>query len=239
MRKAGGAIGLLDQEDSLGLFYNGMLGPDGLVRRRLSAKAHAGPVNGLNWTDDGNYLMSAGHDRRIRVWDAATGANTLASFGPSLKNSQLTSVNMFASLVGLTHASRELLFWPNETEILVLGLHDGHIVTRLRGTGPTTAGIRSASGAERTVRNRITSIAWRGAGGGGQSSGVAMGGSNMGGALYSAHLDGQIRVWAPQLDGSDEEDEHETDVEAREKAKKRKALDDVYLSLMGKKLTFT
>lgn len=195
VRKAGGAIGLLDQQDSLGLFYNGMLGPDGVARNRLSAKAQAGPVNSLTWTDNGNYLILAAHDRRIRVWDAATGANTLASFGPSLKNNQLNSVTMFSSPAGQTHASRELLFWPNETEMLVLGLHDGRIVTRLRGTGSTTAGIRSASGAERRVRNRIPSTAWRGAGGGGESSGVAMGGSNMGGAIYSAHLDGQIRVW--------------------------------------------
>ena len=155
VRKAGGAVGLLDQEDSLGLFYNGMLGSDGVVRKRLSTRAHAGPVNGLAWTDDGNYLISAAHDRRIRIWDAATGANTLASFGPSLKNGQLTSVTMFSSPAGLTHATRELLFWPNETEILALGLHDGRIVTRLRSTDPTMAGVRSASGAERTARTRM------------------------------------------------------------------------------------
>ncbi|KAJ3573925.1 hypothetical protein NPX13_g4529 [Xylaria arbuscula] len=72
IRRAGALIGMLDQEDSLGLYYNGLLQSDGKVRMRASAKAHAAPVNGLTWTDDGGYIISAGHDSRIRVWDAAT-----------------------------------------------------------------------------------------------------------------------------------------------------------------------
>jgi DNA excision repair protein ERCC-8 len=123
----------------------------------LSAKAHAGPVNGLAWTDDGDYIISAGHDRQIRVWDAATGANTLANFGPSIRNSQLGRVTMFVSPTGLTPPGRELLFYPNETEILVMELHEGTIVTRLRGTGPTVASVRAERGGERTVKNRLTS----------------------------------------------------------------------------------
>ena len=81
IRRAGGAIGMLDHEDSLGLYHNGLLGADGNVRIRASAKAHAGPVNSLAWTDDGSFIISAGHDRRIRVWDTATGRNTLV-LGP-------------------------------------------------------------------------------------------------------------------------------------------------------------
>ncbi|KAI1140243.1 WD40 repeat-like protein [Hypoxylon sp. FL0543] len=240
IRRAGGVIGMLDQEDSLGLYHNGLLDPSGKVRIRASAKAHSAPVNSLTWTDDGAYIVSAGHDRRIRVWDAATGRNTLASFGPSIKNSQLASVTMFTTPVGLIHPGKELLFWPNETEILVLDLHDGNVVTKLRGTGPSVAGVQSAKGAQRTVRNRITSIVWRGSGGGGSSSGVVMGGSNMAGAIFSAHLDGQIRAWIPRLEGDDEEDEDESlDAASEDKAKKRKALDDIFKGLVGKKITFT
>lgn len=240
IRRAGGVIGMLDQEDSLGLYHNGLLDPTGKVRVRASAKAHSAPVNGLTWTDDGAYIVSAGHDRRIRVWDAATGRNTLASFGPSIKNSQLASVTMFTTPVGLTHPGKELLFWPNETEILILDLHDGHVVSKLRGTGPAVAGVQSTRGAQRTVRNRITSIVWRGSGGGGSSSGVAMGGTNMAGAIYSAHLDGQIRAWVPRLEGDDEEDEDDSlDAVSEDKAKKRKALDDIFKGLVGKKITFT
>ncbi|KAI1284143.1 WD40-repeat-containing domain protein [Xylaria sp. FL0933] len=240
IRRASALIGMLDQEDSLGLYYNGLLGKDGKVRMRASAKAHPAPVNGLTWTDDGGYIISAGHDNRIRVWDAATGRNTLASFGPSVRNTQLASVTMFTSPVGLTHPGRELLFWPNETEILVCDLHNGHIVTRLRGTGAAVAGVRSSKKAERSVKNRISSIVWRGAGGSGGSSGVVMGGTNMPGAVFSAHLDGQIRAWSPQLEATDEDVDEDLNSEVGEaKAMKRKALEDVYKSLMGQKITFT
>jgi WD40 repeat protein len=151
VRKANGLVALLDQEDTVGIV-------DAETPRapRLSAKAHAGPVNGLTWTDDGAYLVSAGHDGRIRVWDAATGANTLANFGPSIRNSQMGTLTMFVSPVGLTPPGRELLFFPNETEILVMDLHEGSTVTRLRGMGPAVAAVGTRRGGERTVRNRVT-----------------------------------------------------------------------------------
>lgn len=139
VRRASGLVALLDQEDSLG-----QAGPGSSQARpaRASAKAHSGPVNGLAWTDDGAYLVSAGHDRRIRVWDMATGANTLVSFGPSVRNSGLSSVPMVVTPTGLTAPRQELLVWPNESEVLVFRLHDGSIVTRLRGMGATQAGVR-------------------------------------------------------------------------------------------------
>lgn len=252
VRKSSGLVGLLDQEDSLGILHPGRTPAsdspvgagaesEGLPGRgiRMSAKAHTGPVNGLAWTDDGSYIVSAGHDRRIRVWDAATGANTLANFGPTIRNSQIGSLTMFVSPTGLTQHKRELLFFPNESEILVMDLHDGTIVTRLRGMGPSIAAVAAQRG-ERTVRNRLTSIVWRGAGGGGSSSGPVMGGTNAPGGVYSGHLDGQIRAWMPQLEGLDDEDEDTTTDEiSGARAKKRKALDDAFLSLMGRQITFS
>lgn len=53
-------------------------------------------------------------------------------------------------------------------------------------------------------------------------------------------MDGNIRAWMPQAQGLDdfaEEEETGEDEEARKK--KRKAVDDAYRSLMGKKVTFT
>jgi DNA excision repair protein ERCC-8 len=150
---------------------------------------------------------------------------------------------MFVTPVGLTAPQSELLVWPNENEILVLDLHRGSVVTRLRGMGPTVAAVRSGAGAaagERTVRNRVTSMVWRGAGGGGGSSGVVMGGHGAPGGIYSGHLDGQIRAWVPAVQGDDEEDEDTTAQEAvEEKTKKRKAIDDAFRSLMGRQITFT
>jgi DNA excision repair protein ERCC-8 len=70
IRKSNGALGVLNVEDSVGID-----GFDGLgrgARSRETGKAHQGAVNGLAWTDDGSYLISAGHDQRCRVWNAAT-----------------------------------------------------------------------------------------------------------------------------------------------------------------------
>lgn len=89
-------------------------------------------------------------------------------------------------------------------------------------------------------RNRITSIVWRASGGTGRPVGPIMGGGNSVGAVYSSHMDGKIRAWAPQIPGPEdvaaEEEMHE---EQEAKQKKRKAVEDAYRSLMGKKITFT
>lgn len=245
VRRASGPVGLLDQEDSLGLERRGGGGNiEGSTIRsrsiRASARAHHGPVNGLTWTDDGAYVVSAGHDERIRVWDAATGANTLAAFGPGIRNGQLASVPLFTTPVGLMPPRRELLFWPNGVEILVMDLHEGTTVTRLRGLGANVAGVMARRGGERSVKNRVTSLVWRGAGGSGGSRGGVPGGSNAPGGVYSGHTDGQIRAWMPQVQGNDEEDEDDTSAVAQqEKTQKRKAIDDAYKSLMGQKITFT
>lgn len=291
IRKSNGLIGLLDQEDSLGILHPGRAPPPGTYPEgtlqargiRQSARAHNGPVNGLTWTDDGEFVVSAGHDRKIRVWNTATGANTLANFGPTIRNSYIGSLgsSMFVSPTGLTPLRKELLFFPNETEILVMDLHEGSIITRLRGMGPSMAAVMAGRGGERTVKNRLTSgesihlclmfrfpalvytarcrlvsyffgpiyqdtrvdsitVVWRGAGGFRGSSGVVMGGRNAAGGIYSGHLDGQIRAWMPRLQGLDEEDEDESLQEAADtRAKKRKALDDAFKSLMGRQITFS
>jgi DNA excision repair protein ERCC-8 len=165
VRKSNGLVALLDQEDIVGLLPDGggNTRPPPPPPPRLTAKAHAGAVNGLTWTDDGAYLVSAGHDRKIRVWDAATGANTLASFGPSIRNGggggQTGAVGMFVSPVGLTPPGQELLFFANETEVLVMELHEGTVVARLRGPGMGSgvAAVGTRGGGQRGVRNRVTS----------------------------------------------------------------------------------
>lgn len=247
IRRASSLLGLLDQEDSLGIFARGGGGGgdssnNNVSNRgyRLSAKAHSGPVNGLTWTDDGAYIITAGHDRRIRVWDAATSANTLASFGPSIKNGQLANVPMFISPVGLMAAKKDLLFWPNETEILVMELHEGTIVTRLRTAGSNIAGVRTARGGETSARNRVTSIVWRGAGGHGGSSGMVTGGTNAAGGVYSGQTDGVIRAWMPKLPGHDEEEADDmSEASQQHKGQKRKVIHNAFNSLMGNQITFT
>lgn len=51
------------------------------VRHRVSPvnTAHNGRVNGLCFTGDGLYLLTTGTDDRMRLWNSATGENTLVS----------------------------------------------------------------------------------------------------------------------------------------------------------------
>lgn len=63
---------------------------------------------------------------------------------------------MFVAPEGLAATRRDLLFYPSESEILIMDLHEGSIVTRLRGAGPTVAAVAAQRG-ERAVRNRVTS----------------------------------------------------------------------------------
>jgi DNA excision repair protein ERCC-8 len=226
IRKSSGSLGVLDLEDSTGIV--GTDGVGGSARGRHSGKAHMGAVNGLTWTEDGSYLVSAGHDDRVRVWDIATGANTLASFGPILKNGHLSNVPMLVSPSTVMAPGKELLYYPNEKEILVFELHEGRLTERLKVPGPNTSVIRSRTG-ERNVMNRITSLVWSGQSGG----------------TYSAHTDGHIRAWLPRTaedvrldkeeDGSTKSEEHDLSETAH---RKRKVLDDVFRNLTRQKITF-
>lgn len=210
-------------EDSIGFSADARIGNP---RPRERGKAHSGAVNGLTWSDDGQYLVSAGHDARVRVWDASTGANTLASFGPTLKNVQLARLPLLATPTALSRPGKELLLYPNEQEILLLELHEGRLCSRLRVPGPTMAAVRASRSAQRAVRNRVTDLAWWGV-----TEGV-----------LSGHSDGLIRAWVPRVeaweDGMEEDDDDKDGDETDETRRKRKVLDDVFRDLTSKKITF-
>jgi DNA excision repair protein ERCC-8 len=53
---------------------------------------------------------------------------------------------MFVSPIGHTPQKKELLFYPNENEILLMDLHEGTIIIRLRGMGPAVAAIHAQRG---------------------------------------------------------------------------------------------
>lgn len=243
VRRAGGVLGLLDQEDSLGIVHRYRMalanGQDWsrAPRFRASAQAHDEAVNGVHWSDDGRYIITSGLDKRIRVWDADTGANTLASFGSAIQNGHAKTASILTPPSGPS-ASDDLLIWANDQEILFLNMHQGAVITRLRIPG--MANPLGSRGSSEMGRNRVTTIAWRSAGGDNRVTGSVIGGGNSVGALYSAHMDGQIRAWMPTMPGPDdigEDDELNEDEEG--KKRKRKAIDDAYKSLMGKSITFT
>jgi DNA excision repair protein ERCC-8 len=227
IRKSLGQLGVLDMEDSTGITGANGMGTN--ARSRDTGKAHQGAVNGLTWTDDGYHLVSAGHDERVRVWNAAQGSNTLASFGPTLKNGHLSNLPLVISPTASTPAGRELLFYPSEKELLVFELHQGRLLKRLKVPGPNIASVRSRTG-ERNVKDRITGLVFRG-----QADGI-----------YSAHTDGQIRAWLPKIA---EDDRLEKEVEDNLKRhtdgdededgrRKRQVLDDVFRDLTRQKISF-
>jgi DNA excision repair protein ERCC-8 len=227
IRKSSASLGVLDLEDSMGI-----TGTDGLgrsARSRESGKSHDGAVNALRWSDDGVHLISSGHDDRIRVWNVAIGSNTLASFGPTIKNSHLSTLPMLVSPTAYSSFRKEVLIYPNENELLMFELHEGRLLKRLKVPGASVASVRSRTG-ERNVRNKITSLVWRG-----QAD-----------AIYSGHTDGQIRAWTPQsaednaLDSEEEQGmKRQVDDEDKEVSmRKRQVLNDVFRDLTRQKITF-
>ncbi len=211
----------------------GIAGYDGMgtgARRRERGRAHNGAVNGLTWSEDGRYLVSAGHDARMRVWDMVTGANTLANFGPGLKNGQTTPLFPLLAPGHLTPPGREVVFFPNPKEILTFDLHAGKLLSRLRVTTPQHT--TSDTTGSRNLIPRTTSLAWR-------AHHVEM---------YSAHADGVIRCWQPRTsdDRMAEEEEKEKSGEGeaenerqRERKRKREELEQIVRDLSGKRVTYS
>ncbi|MEQ2298412.1 DNA excision repair protein ERCC-8 [Ameca splendens] len=118
VRRASGSLFTLDQ-------HNG-------ERSKASSQtvntAHNGRVNGLCYTADGLYLLTTGTDDRMRLWNSATGENTLVNYGKvcneSRKQLQFT----------VSHGcSPEFVFVPCGSSVAVYALHTGEMITMLRG----------------------------------------------------------------------------------------------------------
>lgn len=226
VRRSVSELGVLDHEDSIGAL--GKPSSDG-NRHKAQAKAHGGPVNGMAWTEDGNHLVTCGHDQRIRVWDTNTGANTLANFGPLVRNSGLAPRIPVLVPVENLEPEKDVLFYPNGHEILGYEMFEGKLIRRLRRPEEQKRA-HEVHGAQpkgqRNARDNMTALAWR-------AHDVEM---------YSAHADGSIAAWKPRTDEDVELDEQDAD-EAREqddgRKRKRGVLDDIYQGLMKKPITFS
>ena len=222
IRRSASSLGVLDMDDSIGI-----AGYDGFgtgARRRERGMAHVGAVNGLTWTEDGQYLVTSGLDERMRVWNMATGANTLANFGPSIKNNQNTALNPVLAPSHLSPAGSGTLFFPNPQEILIFDLHAGILLQRLRVVAQSAPS--GPGGSIRNLKNQTRSLAWR-------AHDVEM---------YSGHSDGTVRCWRPRTweDAVVEEEEATgAESEAMEKKRKRDELDQIVRDLTKKPVTFS
>ncbi|KAM0701231.1 hypothetical protein Q7P35_011592 [Cladosporium inversicolor] len=224
IRRSASSLGVLDMDDSIGI--SGYDGKGTGARRRERGRAHVGAVNGITWTDDGKYLVSSGTDERMRVWDMATGANTLANFGPTIRNAQNTALQPLLAPSIFTPVGSETIYFPNPQEILSFDLHAGTLQRRLRVVG--RAAPTGPAPSMRKLKIHTTSLAWRA--------------HNI--EFYSAHSDGSIRCWRPRTWEDDlvEQEElevaHGTGNEAVERKRKRDELDQIVRDLTKKPVTF-
>ncbi|KAL8813143.1 MAG: hypothetical protein Q9200_000491 [Gallowayella weberi] len=224
IRRSANSLGVLDLEDSVGI-----VGEDGLgknARSRDHGKAHTDAVNGVVWTDDGKYLVTAGHDERVRVWDMSTGANALSHFGPIIKNTHLSTLLPLLVPSDLLEPGKQIMFYPNQKEILMFDLFDGTLLKRLRLPGAFSVPVRGSEG-QGSLRSRTASLTWR-------AGDVA---------LYSAHSDGAIRVWLSrtleELEAEKNEAKDADDDVDESRKRKREALEDIFRDLTKQKITFT
>lgn len=223
IRRANAAFGSLDLDDAVGV--EGADHDSGTGARKAldwNARAHAGPVTGVQWTADGDKIVTAGHDNRLRVFDVATGKNDLVHFGPRIRNNRVGPLNVLLSPPGCTRPGQELLYWPNDDgkgDIYIHSLREGNLLRVLSTPGVQRTNIqqgRKDSIQRLTSGGRINALVWRVNAAGGQSI-----------ELYSANGDGKICRWAPaheeeNLGQHDENSDEAQQVTEQEQARKRK-----------------
>ena len=222
VRRGASELGALDMEDSIGIQGK----PSSSFRRdNAQAKAHRGPANGIIWTEDGHHLVTCGHDQRIRVWDTDTGANTLANFGPLVKNSELAPCVPLLAPASYLQPEKDILFYPNEHEVLGYELFEGKLFRRLRRPEQQRRLHDARSKGQRNAKDRITALAWR-------VHDVEM---------YSAHVDGSISAWKPRTEEDaelDEDADAEQEIKDESRKRKRGVLDEIYQDLTKRSITF-
>ncbi|KAF9389813.1 DNA excision repair protein ERCC-8 [Podila verticillata] len=105
--------------------------------------AHSRTVNGLSFTPDGLYLITTGHDDKMRLWNLHSGQNTLTNYGTMIRNQY---VNTLTPLISpLFSGSSYSVFHPSDDRtILMFDLLSGALVKRMRG-----------------AYGRCTALAWR------------------------------------------------------------------------------
>ncbi|KAL2652749.1 hypothetical protein R1flu_020877 [Riccia fluitans] len=90
------------------------------------ATAHNGAVKALLPTNDGYFLVSAGADSRVKLWDVESGCDTLVNYEKTrVKGNRATQLAL--------SPDSSLLFVPTYTTIQVYNLWTGVLLKTLRG----------------------------------------------------------------------------------------------------------
>lgn len=241
VRRANAAFASLDLDDAIGVEGADVSTGSG-ARKQLdwNTHAHNGPITSVQWTPSADKIVTAGHDQRIRVWDAATGKNDLVHFGPRIRNDRLGELKPLISPVGIGKVGHEVLLWPNDDgkgDIFMHDLREGNMLKILRPEGIKRNQFGNAG--RLTSGGRINQMAWR------LNATI---GSGL--EMYSAHGDGQIRAWIPFPEDEEEDDSEgqldETSLkltaeEESENKKKRKRdlIGDLVEGLTKRPITFS
>lgn len=118
VRRASGCLLTLDQHN----------GDKSKASSEAVNTAHNGRVNGLCFTGDGLYLLTTGTDDRMRLWNSATGENTLVNYG-KVSNESRKRLQFTVS----RGCSPEFVFVPCGSSVAMYAIHTGELVTMLRG----------------------------------------------------------------------------------------------------------
>ncbi|XP_014498711.1 DNA excision repair protein ERCC-8 [Vigna radiata var. radiata] len=98
----------------------------GMLSTQDRATAHYGAVTGLKATEDGMYLLSAGSDSRLRLWDVQSGCNTLVNF-------ETVRLQINKPLQLATTQDSALVFVPCMRSVKAFDMWSGYTYTVLRG----------------------------------------------------------------------------------------------------------
>jgi hypothetical protein len=78
IRRAG-ALMILDQYNQADPMINTKYINTSEMRSKRDVSAHDGPITCISWMNEGMNIMSSGTDKKIRLWDARSGRNSLVS----------------------------------------------------------------------------------------------------------------------------------------------------------------
>ncbi|KAI8548578.1 hypothetical protein RHMOL_Rhmol07G0283500 [Rhododendron molle] len=98
----------------------------GMLSSQDRATAHYGAVIGLKATEDGMYLLSAGSDSRLRLWDIESSCNTLVNF-------ETARLQTGKAMQLSTTQDSTLVFVPCMTSVKVFDVWSGKTVQTFRG----------------------------------------------------------------------------------------------------------
>ncbi|KAL3505054.1 hypothetical protein ACH5RR_034895 [Cinchona calisaya] len=98
----------------------------GMLSTQDRATAHYGAIIGLKSTGDGMYLLSAGSDSRLRLWDTESGCNTLVNF-------EITRLQTSKPIQLATTQDSAIVFVPCMTTTKAFDMWSGKTMLNFRG----------------------------------------------------------------------------------------------------------